>query len=307
MYFSDDEPNIESEGGVELGGDAPVKTETDGGVGLGRKASYNVVEVDAWNRWVKINLDSLDAKEEYYSNHSSVDSDNGPTQADIDKCDDEFRDLAKECDNIFATEEAEVHYIMLPVHNPGLEMVIDMDLANCSKDLQSNQWKRSLVMFKASFDGWLSGCKLILGLDGCFLKGGSNQKSGKKQVQGIISGSFLAIGINGQRWRVTLDYHVRMLLVLYSLMGGHGLNKEKGQKRCGNGGGYGYNKKTYKGAPVTPRPRVARVPKRVVTNVSMIRHMSSIGLPPTIPNMIMRGNGGIGGGGERSSRGTKQT
>ncbi|KAF6141009.1 hypothetical protein GIB67_006638 [Kingdonia uniflora] len=63
----------------------------------------------------------------YYSNHSLVDGDDGSTQADIDIYDDEFRDLAKECDNIFVTEEAEVHHTTLPVHNPGLEMVIGME------------------------------------------------------------------------------------------------------------------------------------------------------------------------------------
>ncbi|KAF6148241.1 hypothetical protein GIB67_012016 [Kingdonia uniflora] len=73
------------------------------------------------------NLDSLDAEEGYYSNHLSVDGDDGPTQADIDRCDDEFKDLAKEYDNIFATQEAEVYYTTLPVHNPELKMVIGME------------------------------------------------------------------------------------------------------------------------------------------------------------------------------------
>ncbi|KAF6136278.1 hypothetical protein GIB67_042763 [Kingdonia uniflora] len=133
MDFSDDEPNIETEGEVglredalvnaetkaRLGREAPANDETGAGVGLGGEASYDEEEVDAWNRWAETNPDSLDAEEGYYSNHSSVDGDDGPTQADIDKCDDEFRDLAK--------EEAEVRHTTLPVHNPMLEMVIGME------------------------------------------------------------------------------------------------------------------------------------------------------------------------------------
>ncbi|KAF6150264.1 hypothetical protein GIB67_033963, partial [Kingdonia uniflora] len=99
MYFSDDEPNIESEGIVGLGGDALVNAKTEGEVGLGGEASNNaeeVDEVDAWNRWMNTNPNCLDIEEGYYSNHSSVDGDDGLTQADINRCDDEFIDLAKE-------------------------------------------------------------------------------------------------------------------------------------------------------------------------------------------------------------------
>ncbi|KAF6158858.1 hypothetical protein GIB67_012501, partial [Kingdonia uniflora] len=99
MHFSNDEPNIESESGVGMGGDTPVNAETE-------------------NRWAETNPDSLDAEEGYYSNYSSVDGDDGLTQTDIERYDDEFRDLAKECDNIFTTKEAEVHHTTLPMHNP---------------------------------------------------------------------------------------------------------------------------------------------------------------------------------------------
>ncbi|KAF6157618.1 hypothetical protein GIB67_037191 [Kingdonia uniflora] len=128
--FSDDEPNIKTEGGVGLGEDASVNTEIEVEAGLGGEASNDEEEVDevnSWNRWVETNLDSLDIEEGYYSNHSSVDGDDCPTQADINRCDDEFRDLVKEYDNIFITEEAEVYHTILPVHNPGLEMVIGME------------------------------------------------------------------------------------------------------------------------------------------------------------------------------------
>ncbi|KAF6138980.1 hypothetical protein GIB67_010706 [Kingdonia uniflora] len=84
-------------------------------------------------------------------------------------------------------------------------------------------------------------------------------------------------------------------------------DKEKRQKRCGKCRGYGHNKKTCKGAPTTPKPRVAKTSKMVDTNVHMIRHMSSVGLPPAIPNMRGRGSGCIGGAGGRSSIGAGQT
>ncbi|KAF6154166.1 hypothetical protein GIB67_016418 [Kingdonia uniflora] len=41
----------------------------------------------------------------------------------------------------------------------------------CSGDDTTLQWIGTMVMFKASFDGWLRGCRPVLGLDGCFLKG----------------------------------------------------------------------------------------------------------------------------------------
>ncbi|KAF6157657.1 hypothetical protein GIB67_037230, partial [Kingdonia uniflora] len=86
-------------------------------------------------------------------------------------------------------------------------------------------------------------------------------------------------------------------------------DEEIRQKRCRKCGGYGHNKKTCKGAPATSRPRVARAPKRVDTNVSMAGHMYSVGLPPVTPNIRGRGSGGIGSGGGngRSARGTRQT
>ncbi|KAF6164749.1 hypothetical protein GIB67_041001 [Kingdonia uniflora] len=72
MYFSDDEHNIEFEGGVGLGGDAPINAETEAGVGLRGEASNNIKEVDevdTWNRWAKTNPDSLDG--EIWSGQSS--------------------------------------------------------------------------------------------------------------------------------------------------------------------------------------------------------------------------------------------
>ncbi|KAF6141148.1 hypothetical protein GIB67_006593 [Kingdonia uniflora] len=48
--------------------------------------------------------------------------------------------------------------------NPG-------SIISCSRDDATLQWTRTMVMFKASYDGWLRGCRPVLELDGCFLKG----------------------------------------------------------------------------------------------------------------------------------------
>ncbi|KAF6147369.1 hypothetical protein GIB67_003267 [Kingdonia uniflora] len=82
-------------------------------------------------------------------------------------------------------------------------------------------------------------------------------------------------------------------------------DEEKMQKGCEKYGGYGRNKKTCKGTPATPRPRVARAPTKVDTSASIKRHMSSLGLPPAVPNMRGRGSGGIGDSGRRSSSGAR--
>ncbi|KAF6147213.1 hypothetical protein GIB67_039343 [Kingdonia uniflora] len=161
MYFSDDEPNIKYEGGVGLGGDAPLNVETE---------------------------DSQDAEEGYYSNYSSVDGDV------------EFRDLAKECDNIFTTEEAKVHHTTLPVHNPGdrpihklLEKVnIMLIKLMYDRRLKSKEWEETGLVLVPRAQTHID--KMIK----CY---------GQYQIQGIISGSFLTIGINGQRWRVNTNTH----------------------------------------------------------------------------------------------------
>ncbi|KAF6165656.1 hypothetical protein GIB67_011758 [Kingdonia uniflora] len=54
--------------------------------------------------------------------------------------------------------------IELLTTNPG-------SIIGCSRDDATLQWTGTMVMFKASYDSWLRGCRPILGLDGCFLKG----------------------------------------------------------------------------------------------------------------------------------------
>ncbi|KAF6169633.1 hypothetical protein GIB67_004025 [Kingdonia uniflora] len=43
-------------------------------------------------------------------------------------------------------------------------------IIGCSKDDATLQWTGTMVMFKASYDSWLRGCRPVLGLNGCFLK-----------------------------------------------------------------------------------------------------------------------------------------
>ncbi|KAF6155768.1 hypothetical protein GIB67_007415 [Kingdonia uniflora] len=178
-----------------------------------------------------------DMEEGYYSTHTSQDSDDGPTQENIDRCDLEFRDLAKEYDNIFAEEDDTVHSI--PPQPTYGELSVGMEWATVP----------------------------IVGLDGCFLKGkyggvclsaigldGNNElfplevyfcrrqkakdweenglvlvtraqthidklkrQYGQYRIEGTkkgdgntgqgITGQYVAISVSGQRWRVNLGTH----------------------------------------------------------------------------------------------------
>ncbi|KAF6170030.1 hypothetical protein GIB67_042835, partial [Kingdonia uniflora] len=62
-------------------------------------------------------------------------------------------------------------YIVMPeltVHvllaNPG-------SISTCIIDLMANEWTGTCISYKGSMEGWLNGCKPLLGLDECFLKG----------------------------------------------------------------------------------------------------------------------------------------
>ncbi|KAF6176645.1 hypothetical protein GIB67_034507 [Kingdonia uniflora] len=70
-----------------------------------------------------------------------------------------------------AKEVEEIIRTVRTTRPAGMKEIISRSLSKYSKDLQSNQWKSLLLMFKASFDGWLSGCRPVLSLDGYFLKG----------------------------------------------------------------------------------------------------------------------------------------
>ncbi|KAF6155923.1 hypothetical protein GIB67_039254 [Kingdonia uniflora] len=197
MNFSDDEPNIEFEGRVGLEGDAPVNVETEGEVRLGREAPVNA-ETEMF--YARINPDGTTFSMRASSNliHTCPGR-SGQSNTNVNA-----QWMAKEVKEIIRTVKT--------TRPTSMKELILRSLAKCSKDLQSNQCKSLLVMFKPT-----------------------NQEN-----------HFLPPPL---------------------------------------------------GIPATPRPRVARSPKRVDTNVSMARHMSNIGLPPAIPNMRGRGSGGIGGGG----------
>ncbi|KAF6151328.1 hypothetical protein GIB67_040601 [Kingdonia uniflora] len=93
--------NTVGEGVDDMGGNT-VDGDHRGGVGdMG-------VNTDNWS---ELDPDNLNAEEGYYSTHTFQDGDDGPTQENIDRCDLEFRDLAKEYDNIFAEEEDAIHSV----------------------------------------------------------------------------------------------------------------------------------------------------------------------------------------------------
>ncbi|KAF6175940.1 hypothetical protein GIB67_003428 [Kingdonia uniflora] len=83
--------------------------------------------------------------------------------------------------------------------NPG-------SMARTSKVIDTNQWTGTCVAYKASLDGFGDGCRPILGLDVCFLKGKFG--GGHYHPEGATDGYFVAIGVNGHRWMVHTKKHV---------------------------------------------------------------------------------------------------
>ncbi|KAF6134266.1 hypothetical protein GIB67_010065, partial [Kingdonia uniflora] len=97
--------------------------------------------------------------------------------------------------------------------NPG-------SIVRTSKDININQWTGTCIDYKASLDGFVDGCRPILGLDGCFLKGkyGLVPRAvkhiakmetfyGDYHPEGVVDGYFVVIVVNGQRWRVNTEKH----------------------------------------------------------------------------------------------------
>ncbi|KAF6158931.1 hypothetical protein GIB67_012348 [Kingdonia uniflora] len=62
-------------------------------------------------------------------------------------------------------------YFKMPSLVMQLLIVNRGSFVGCSRDDTTSQWTGTVVMFKASYDGCLRGCRLVLGLDGYFLKG----------------------------------------------------------------------------------------------------------------------------------------
>ncbi|KAF6168255.1 hypothetical protein GIB67_011640 [Kingdonia uniflora] len=62
-------------------------------------------------------------------------------------------------------------YFKMPILVDKLLIANPGSVIGCSSDPSTLQWTGTCVMFKGSLDGWLNGCKPILGINGCFLKG----------------------------------------------------------------------------------------------------------------------------------------
>ncbi|KAF6157201.1 hypothetical protein GIB67_041662 [Kingdonia uniflora] len=101
LYDSEDDVIILDE---DVGENAGVN---DGvGVDVGGGGENNQTGM---NNWAKIDPDNLNAEEGYYSSHTLLDGDEGPTQEDIDKVDVELINFAQETENIFANKENNVN------------------------------------------------------------------------------------------------------------------------------------------------------------------------------------------------------
>ncbi|KAF6147488.1 hypothetical protein GIB67_021314 [Kingdonia uniflora] len=222
LYDSDDDVIILDE---DMGENAGVN---DGvGVDVGGGGGINQTGM---NNWVEIDLDNLNAKEGYYSTHTSLDADEGPTQEDIE-VDVEFANFAQETENIFANEENDVNIGNL--HQLVEDLVPEMEwpivhtarayikrfiddgyvvqpelcrqilstnpgsLARSSKDVKTNMWMGICVAYKASFNRLANGCRPILGLDGSFLKG----------KYGGVCLSIIGLDANNGLFPIAVDRH----------------------------------------------------------------------------------------------------
>ncbi|KAF6152969.1 hypothetical protein GIB67_021574 [Kingdonia uniflora] len=136
------------------------------------------------DNWAELDPENLNAEEGYYSTHTSQDGDDGPTQENIDKCDLEFRDIAKEYDNIFAEEEDAVHSV--PPQPTYGELRVEMEWATVrTTDGYTFTLRKRSNLKHACNSGaknrlanatWVakqveSVMRPVVGLDGCFLKG----------------------------------------------------------------------------------------------------------------------------------------
>ena len=85
--------------------------------------------------------------------------------------------------------------------NPGSTVKMDVNLmAN-----GSNEFRRFYVCFKALKDGWITGCRKVIGLDGCFLKG-------------VCKGELLsAIGRDGNNQIYPIGMFIQIMLIIPSL------------------------------------------------------------------------------------------
>ncbi|KAF6156453.1 hypothetical protein GIB67_001496, partial [Kingdonia uniflora] len=262
MDFSNDEPNIKSEGGVRL----------EGMLQLEGEASNNgeeIDEVDVWIRWAETNPDSLDVEERVNPDGTTF----------------SIRDSS----NLFHTcpgrsgqsDKNENAQRVLKEVEETIRIVSTTRPAGV-KELISRRYGAD-ISYYTSWNAWIICMERIVG----------------SYDEGYILQPEFVRRLKEKEWE-------EAGLVLVPRAQTH-IDK---MIKCYGQVGYGHNKKTCKGVPATPRPRVARAPKMVDTNVNKVKHINSIGLPPVIPNMRGRGSGDGGGGGSgggRSSRGARLT
>ncbi|KAF6142062.1 hypothetical protein GIB67_001259 [Kingdonia uniflora] len=209
--------------GVEDMGRNTVDGEHRGGVG---DMGINT------DNWAKLDPDNLNPKEGYYSTHTSQDGDDGPTQENIDKYDLEFRDLAKEYDNIFIEEEDTVHSIP-PQPTYGLVLV---PIAQTHID----KLKRQYSQYRQR----------------CFVSEYHKVSSYVKTYKDVIYHV-----VNPSEWgQPQPPYFLPPPLVRGPRRPRkeriHDPDEKRPHKRCGTYGCFGHNKTTCKGPPVVPTPRV---------------------------------------------------
>ncbi|XP_023741187.1 uncharacterized protein LOC111889284 [Lactuca sativa] len=112
--------------------------------------------------------------------------------------------------------------------NPGIIAKVGVDI----KEDGSNVFKRFYVCFKAIKDGWIRGCKRVIGLDGCFLKGQCKGelltaigRDGNNQVYPI---AWVVIDVeNKDNW----EWFIKLLVEGLGLELGEGLTVISGQHK----------------------------------------------------------------------------
>ncbi|KAF6136671.1 hypothetical protein GIB67_016127 [Kingdonia uniflora] len=62
-------------------------------------------------------------------------------------------------------------YTIIPELTIQVLLANPCSIATCSLDLSTNQWMATCIAYKGSIEGFLQGCRPVLGLDGYFLKG----------------------------------------------------------------------------------------------------------------------------------------
>ncbi|KAF6146015.1 hypothetical protein GIB67_033374 [Kingdonia uniflora] len=109
-------------------------------------------------------------------------------------------------------------YILMPELTVQVLLANHGSISTCSIDLMTNEWTGTCISYKGSMERWLNGCRPVLGLDGCFLKGKyglvpraithiekMSKKYGQYRVEGTIDKCFVVISGSGQKWKVNLD------------------------------------------------------------------------------------------------------